>query len=142
MSDAWAVRFRTLLEGAAPAVLTTYRKDGSALTSPVWFRFHDGAFEVIVAEDDVKLRHLERRRECSLVVFEAVPPFRAVRVRGAPELIHCDVTPVRLSIAGKYLGIEGAHRFAAARNRNAAIVRLAAAQASVWDLAADVPATH
>jgi hypothetical protein len=28
-------RFRSLVEAASPAVLTTYRRDGSALTSPV-----------------------------------------------------------------------------------------------------------
>ena len=31
--------FESLLEGPSPAVLTTYRKDGTALVSPVWFRF-------------------------------------------------------------------------------------------------------
>jgi hypothetical protein len=41
---------RSLIEAPSPAVLTTYRKDGSALTSPVWFRFHRGAFEVVLAE--------------------------------------------------------------------------------------------
>ena len=51
---------RPLLDAPSPAVLTTYRKDGSALTTPVWFRFHDGAFEVVLAEGDVKRRHLMR----------------------------------------------------------------------------------
>src|SRR3954454_23579811 len=36
----------SLLEDPAPAVLTT-RRDGSAATSPVWFRFTDDAFEVV-----------------------------------------------------------------------------------------------
>lgn len=43
-----------LLHAASPAVLTTSRKDGSALTTPVWFRFEDGAFEVVIAAEDVK----------------------------------------------------------------------------------------
>jgi hypothetical protein len=61
---------RTLLEAASPAVLTTYRQDGSALVSPVWFRRNDGALEVVIAEGDVKLRHLARDRRCIVVVFD------------------------------------------------------------------------
>jgi hypothetical protein len=83
----WPDSLDSLVQGPSPAVLTTYRKDGSVLASPVWYRFHDNAFEVVVAEDDVKLRHLAARPECSLVVFEAVPPFRGVRVEGTPALL-------------------------------------------------------
>ena len=68
---------QSLIEAPSPAVLTTYRRDGSALTTPVWFRFHDGAFEVVLAEGDVKRQHLARTPKCLLVVFEAlaVTPF-------------------------------------------------------------------
>jgi hypothetical protein len=55
--------FSSLLEAPSPAVLTTYRKDGTAATSPVWFRFHAGCFEVVVAENDVKLRHRPLSRD-------------------------------------------------------------------------------
>src|SRR3954451_8732610 len=67
---------RTLLEAPSPAVLTTYRRDGSVLVSPVWFRWNDPDFEVVVARVDVKARHLARDPRCILVVFEAVRPFR------------------------------------------------------------------
>ena len=57
---------RSLLEAPAPAVLVTYRRDGSADVSPVWFRFTGEAFEVVVAKSDVKLRHLTKdRAPCS-----------------------------------------------------------------------------
>lgn len=82
-------RARSLLEAPSPAVLTTYRKDSSASVSPVWFRWSDGAFEVVVAKGDLKLRHLARDPRCALVVFEAVRPFRGVEVRGVAELIEC-----------------------------------------------------
>jgi hypothetical protein len=85
-------------------VLTTYRKDGSAHTVPVWFRWTDPAFEVVIAKSDVKLRHLARDSRCVLVVFEAVRPFRGVEVRGVGELVECDVTSARAAIAGRYLG--------------------------------------
>ena len=64
---------QSLLDAPSPAVLTTYRKDSSALTRPVWFRFHEDAFEVVLAEGDVKRQHLARTPSCLLVVFEAVP---------------------------------------------------------------------
>jgi hypothetical protein len=50
--------FATLFQAPSPAVLTTYRKDGTAVTSPVWFRFRGDTFEVVIAENDVKLHHL------------------------------------------------------------------------------------
>jgi hypothetical protein len=38
----------SLLQAPAPAVLTTYRRDGTALVSPVWFRHAGDAFEVVI----------------------------------------------------------------------------------------------
>ena len=70
---------KALLDAPSPAVLTTYRKDGTALTTPVWFRFHAGAFEVVLAEGDVKRQHLARTPRCVLVVFEACRRFEAWR---------------------------------------------------------------
>jgi hypothetical protein len=66
-------------------VLTTYRKDGSAHTVPVWFRWVDDAFEVVIVKGDVKLRHLARDPRCVLVVFEAVRPFRGLKCAGWPS---------------------------------------------------------
>ena len=131
-------RFASLLNGPSPAVLTTYRKDGTAITSPVWFRFIDDGFEVIIAEDDVKLRHLAARPQCSLVVFEAVPPFRGVRVDGEPTLRRDKVTEARRAIATRYLGRERGERFTAERGP-AAVLRLPVESARSWDLEAILP---
>jgi PPOX class probable F420-dependent enzyme len=135
----WKERFRTLLEAPSPAVLTTYRGDGSALTSPVWFRWHDDAFEVVIAAGDVKLSHLARRPQCSLTVFETVRPFRGVEVRGTPVLVDGDITDVRIAIAGRYLGPEAGRRFAAERTKPGVLLRLTATQPRMWDLAAILP---
>ena len=130
----------SLLQDPSPAVLTTYRLDGTALTSPVWFRYRDGAFEVVVAEGDVKLRHLERDPRALLVVFEAVRPFRGVEVRGTAELRPGDVHEARASIAGRYLGAGAGERFAVARSaRPAVLVRLRPDTVRVWDLGAILP---
>ena len=127
---------RSLLEAPAPAVLTTTRRDGSPFTTPVWFRFTDGAFEVVIAERDVKLRHLAHDPRCTLVVFEAVPPFRGVEVRGEAILVPGDVTEARRSIAGRYLGVEAGGRFAAARaSTPGVLLRLVPGDPRVWDLA-------
>jgi PPOX class probable F420-dependent enzyme len=133
-------RVRPLLHAPSPAVLATYRKDGSALLSPVWFRWHDGAFEVVIAEEDVKLRHLRRDRRCVLVVFEAVPPFRGVEARGEAELVEGDVTPVRAAVAGRYLGAAEGARFAEERrSKPGVLLRLTPVAPRVWDLSAIIP---
>jgi len=131
---------RTLLEAPSPAVLTTTRKAGGALTSPVWFRWTGVAFEVVIAREDVKLRHLERDPRCALVIFEAVAPFRGVEVTGEASLRHCDVTEIRRSIAGRYLGSDAGERFAAERaSKPGVLLQLAPERPRVWDLADILP---
>lgn len=133
---------RSLLEAPSPAVLTTYRRDGTVLVSPVWFRRHEGAFEVVVAEGDVKLTHLRRDLRCILVVFETRPPFRGIEARGEAQLVDGDVTEARTAIASRYLGARDGDRFAAARrSRPGVLVRLAGANLRVWDLSAILPGT-
>ena len=136
----WLTRVRSLVEGPAPAVLTTFRRDGSILVSPVWFRWHDGAFEVVIAEGDVKLAHLRRDRRCILVVFEATPPFRGVEVQGEGELVEGDATAARTAIASRYLGARDGERFATARkSKPGVLLRLVPAGPRVWDLSAILP---
>ena len=130
---------RPLLEAPSAAVLTTYRRDGTALVSPVWFRFAGGVFEVVIAEDDIKLVHLNRDPRCSLVVFESVAPFRGVEVRGEPELVWRDVTAVRTAIACRYLGEEAGRRFAEHRSVPGVLLRLVPISPRVWDLSAILP---
>jgi PPOX class probable F420-dependent enzyme len=131
---------RSLLEAPSPAVLTTYRKDGSALVTPVWFRWTGEAFEVVIAEGDVKLGHLARNPQCILVVFEAVPPFRGVEVRGSADLVEGDVTAARAEIAGRYLGADEGERFAdARRTRPGVLLRLVPEAPRTWSLSGILP---
>ena len=132
--------FASLLEAPSPAVLTTYRSDGTAATSPVWFRFRDDAFEVVIAANDAKLRHLAKRPQCELVVFEVVPPFRGVRVRSDdPILLHDGAQEARQDIAARYLGAESGRRFAAERASAGVLLRMPAGDAKTWDLTAILP---
>ncbi|HXY81076.1 MAG TPA: TIGR03618 family F420-dependent PPOX class oxidoreductase [Gaiellaceae bacterium] len=141
MIGAWAEGVRSLLEAPSAAVLTTYRRDGSALVSPVWFRWTGEAFEIVIAAGDVKLRHLAHDPRCVLVVFETVPPFRGVEVRGVATLVECDVTPARAAIALRYLGPGDGERFAAARrSKPGVLLRLLPESPRVWDLSEILPA--
>jgi PPOX class probable F420-dependent enzyme len=140
VTDEWIDGVRSLILAPSPAVLMTYRKDGSANVSPVWFRWHDDAFEVVIAHGDVKLKHLARDPRCALLVFETVPPFRGIEVRGSPELVECNVTQARGEIAGRYLGRDGGRRFASERtSKPGVLLRLSAADPRVWDLSAILP---
>jgi hypothetical protein len=130
----------SLLQAPSPAVLTTYRKDGTAAVSPVWFQFRDNAFEVVIGEDDVKLRHLAARPRCELVVFEAVPPFRGIRVgTDQPVLTRDGAQQAREQIATRYLGAERGKRFAVERATAGMLLRLPADAAKSWDLTAILP---
>jgi hypothetical protein len=140
MALAWFNHFKTLLDAATPAVLTTYRSNGTAVPSPVWYRFHDDAFEVVIGEGDVKLRHLARDPRCSLLVFESVAPFRGLRVDGEPTLTRGDVTPVRRAIANRYLGPDLGSRFAADRAAEGVLLTMPAVDARTWDLSGILPA--
>lgn len=131
---------RTLLDAPSAAVLTTNREDGTALTSPVWFRWTGLAFEVVIARGDVKLRHLQRDPRCTLVIFETVTPFRGVEVRGEATLTPCDVTETRRSIASRYLGTDAGNRFAAERTaKPGVLLQLSPGHPRAWSLAGILP---
>lgn len=141
VTEDWIEGVRSLLEAPSPAVLTTYRRDGSASVSPVWFRWADEAFEVVIAKGDLKLRHLARDPRCALVIFEAVRPFRGVEVRGVAKLVDCDVTDLRAAIAGRYLGANDGAQFAADRKSKPGILlRLVADSPRIWNLSRILPA--
>jgi PPOX class probable F420-dependent enzyme len=130
----------SLLDGPSPAVLITYRRDGSADVSPVWFRYTGEAFEVVVAKGDVKLRNLTRDPRAVLMIFETIPPFRGVKVRADVELDDSHVEDVRRSNSFRYLGPETARAFVAERGEGV-VVRLPASAAQVWDLSGILPVT-
>ena len=129
---------RSLLDAPSPAVLITYRKDGSADVSPVWFRYTAETFEVVVAKSDSKLRNLARDPRAVLMIFETVAPFRGVKVRADVEWDDSRVEDVRRSISSRYLGKETANAFVAKRGEGV-VVRLPTSAAQVWDLSGILP---
>lgn len=128
---------QSLLDAPSPAVLTLYRADGEALTAPVWYRVHDGALQVVVAINDPKLEHLRRDPRCVLLVFETIPPFRGVQVRGRAALTTDEGAQARLAIASRYLGADRGRAFADIERRPPGVViSLSLGDARAWDLRA------
>lgn len=135
-----AAELGSLLDAPAPAVIVLYRTDGEAIVSPVWFRVHDGSFEVVIAAGDRKLDHLRRDPRCILLVFETERPFRGVQVRGRASLAADEEGEARLAIASRYLGPDDGARYAApGRRPPGVIVRLPTNAARSWDLSASLP---
>ena len=135
MTELELSKLKTLLEGPSPAVLATYRKDGTVNLSPVWFRYNGGYFEVVIASDDVKLKHIRRDPRVTLLIFESTPPFRGVQVSDRPEVTHEGLDEVRRSITSRYLGDDSSKSFTEKRRGNGAVIRIPSHEAKTWDLA-------
>jgi pyridoxamine 5'-phosphate oxidase-like protein len=138
--DVGATDLQSLLDAPSPATLTLYREDGSAITSPVWFRVHEDAFEIVVAATDHKLEHLRRDPRCILLIFEAAPPFRGVEVRSEVTVEADEGARSRLAIASRYLGLEAGRAYAdSARRPPGFVIRLPLKEAHAWSLADKLP---
>jgi PPOX class probable F420-dependent enzyme len=130
-----------LLEQPLVAVLATYRRDGGVLLSPVWHRWHEGGFEVVVYSGDIKLQHLRRDPHASIVVYEHDPPYRGLEVRGEAQILEEGVTEAMTEMAVRYLGEERGRAYAATVSPdNSVLVRLEPSHVRGWDFADDWPA--
>jgi PPOX class probable F420-dependent enzyme len=124
------------LELPLVAVLATYRQDGGVLLSPVWHQWRDGGFDVVVAPNDVKLRHLRRDPRASILVYDNEPPYRGVEIRTTAELSDVDGAPFMREMAVRYLGQESGDAYAAGLG-DAVLVRLEPGDVRTWDFADD-----
>ena len=127
-------KFRELFDAPTAAVLVVYRADGSALTSPVWFRTGDVAVEIVIAEGDGKLARLRADPRCVFLAFETTPPFRGLRIEGNATLSAEGVREARLEISSRYLGEAVGRRYVEQRTKPGVVVRLPLAGARRWDL--------
>jgi PPOX class probable F420-dependent enzyme len=115
------------------AVLATLRADGSVLLSPVWHEWRDGAFNVWMAVDDVKVRHLRRDPRATIVVAESDSPLRGVELRGTAQFIEQGVTETAHRIAARYVGDEEATVDTEAQRGRDVIVRIEPGHLRIWD---------
>jgi PPOX class probable F420-dependent enzyme len=126
-----------LLELPLVAVLATYRMDGGVLLSPVWHRWHDGGFDVVVGPNDVKLVHLRRDPRASIVVYEHQPPYRGLEIRGEAQIVPEGAPEALALMAVRYLGPEDGPAYAETAGESV-LVRLEPAQLRGWDFADDM----
>ena len=128
-----------LLELPLVAVLATYRRDGRVLLSPVWHRWRDGGFDVVVFPNDIKLQHLRRDPRASVLVYEHQPPYRGLEARGETRFGPEGAAEATLSMAVRYLGPEDGRAYAETVG-NSMLVRLEPSEHRGWDFADDWPA--
>ena len=130
--------FRSLLEGPTPAVIATYRKNGAVKLSPVWFRLDGDFFEVVIADDDVKLKHITQDQRVTLLIFESTAPFRGIQVSANAEVSRDKLDETRRSISARYLEDGASREFTERRAGTGAVVRIPAHVARTWDLSSIV----
>jgi hypothetical protein len=104
--------------------------------SPVWFRHAGDYFEVVIADDDVKLKHITRDPRVTLLIFESTPPFRGVQVSDEAEISRDALDETRRSITSRYLDEQASKTLTESRRGNGAVVRIPVRFAKSWDLAA------
>lgn len=120
------------------ATLATYRKDGTVLLSPVWHEWHDGGFNVTIAPDDVKARHVRNDPRASIALYESDPPYRGVELRGTARLVDEDALEIQRRIAKRYLGEEAGEAYASDPNDEVVTLRLEPGDLRAWDFADDL----
>jgi PPOX class probable F420-dependent enzyme len=123
-----------LVELRLLAVLATYRRDGSALLSPVWHEWRDGGFHVVTGSHDVKAAHLRRDPRASIVVCEQTPPYRGVEVRCHARLLTAGTDDAVRRIASRYLGARAGAAYAESAVDNL-LIRLEPGDLRAWDFA-------
>ena len=96
-----------LLNKPLLATLATNYADGTTLLSPVWHEWRDGAFTIVIFDDDAKARHIKRDPRVSVVVADNALPCAGVEVRGRAEIVPTDVdlAPLR-RMGARYIGAE------------------------------------
>jgi PPOX class probable F420-dependent enzyme len=121
-----------LLDQPLVAVLATHRADGTVLLSPVWHRWREGGFDVVTGHGDTKVRQLRRDPRANIVVYEHVPPYRGIEVRGEARLEEAG-DAVR-HIAARYLGERDGAAYADSAGDDT-LIRLEPGRLRAWDFA-------
>lgn len=123
-----------LLELPLVAVLATYRRDGSALLSPVWHDWRAGGFDVAIGRHGVKAGHLRRDPRAGILVFEHEPPYRGVELRCRAQLLAEGGRETARRLAIRYLGDSEGEAYAE-RLVDEMLVRLEPGELRAWDFA-------
>jgi PPOX class probable F420-dependent enzyme len=124
-----------LLDSKRLAVLATTRRDGTALLSPIWFIWEDGGFTVGIGAGDVKLRHILRAPQVTILVYEDGLPYRGFEVRGTATIVDRPYAANMRRIGRRYLGpaIDPAYP----DDEEGSIVRIEPGRTRGWDFSDD-----
>ena len=120
------------------AVLATYRRDGTVLLSPVWHTWRDGGFDVLTEVRDIKVRHLRRNPQASIVVYDDEPPYRGVEIRTTATIAETATRDALRDVAVRYLGREGGEAYADG-SPECVRIRLEPGNVRAWDFADITP---
>ena len=125
-----------LLDERRLAVMSTFRKDGTVLLSPLWYIWEDGGFTIGMAAADGKLKHLRRDPRVTIVVNEDEFPYRGFELRGEARLLDDAYGPIIRRIATRYVGAEAADFYD--DERGGTIARIEPGEARAWDFRDDL----
>jgi len=124
------VRF---VEKARIARLASTRRDGSPHVSPVWYRYEDGAFLVLVDRGSRKHRNIERDARVVLCIDDERAPYHTVLVRGRASVEPAPGPVWRLALAVHYLGDENGRRYVETTDgSNGVLLRIAVESVTGW----------
>jgi PPOX class probable F420-dependent enzyme len=115
------------------ATLATHRSDGGVLLSPIWYVWRDDRFRLGMDEGDIKLRHIARDPNVTIVVAEETPPYRGIEVRGVAHADETDFPERMRAIAQRYLGPPGADFYP--DDATGSIVTIEPVATRTWDFA-------
>jgi PPOX class probable F420-dependent enzyme len=74
------------LLGAQVATLATLGDDGRPQLSEVWFIAEDGTVRISLNTTRQKVKNLQRRPACSLLILDLANPYRYLEIRGDAEI--------------------------------------------------------
>ena len=74
------------LLGAQVATLATLGGDGGPQLSEVWFITEDGTVRISLSTARQKVKNLQRRPACSLLILDLANPYRYLEIRGDAEI--------------------------------------------------------
>jgi len=92
---------RDLLDSQV-ATLATIDDDGFPQLTEVWFLYDEGDVKVSVNTTRAKLRNLEQRPQCSLLVLDLGNPYRYLEVRGRARVERDDDRAFAAKVGEKY----------------------------------------
>jgi PPOX class probable F420-dependent enzyme len=72
------------------ATLATVGSDGRPQLSEVWFLADDDELKLSLNTSRQKVRNLQRRSECTLLLLDLANPFRYLEVRGDADIVPDD----------------------------------------------------